>query len=161
MAHIRHKPTCKTILVGAVIMPFGSHSNLSQKQHEVGCLRLVREWFRSLHIDTFEPPLDKNNKVTVRPAKTQISLGIRPVWSKSLLCAQSVAKDPRFLHADSEYSDQTGRMPRLICVFAGRTVTLLVLLWGGSFQEIFYLWLQSKSTRILSWLWRLLVTEVA
>ena len=27
---------------------------------------------------------------------------------------QWVAKDPRFLHADSEDSDQTGRMPRLI-----------------------------------------------
>ena len=49
-----------------------------------------------------EPPHDKTNKVSVRPAKTQISLGIRPVWSESLLCAQWVAKDPRFLHADSE-----------------------------------------------------------
>ena len=39
------------------------------------------------------------------PAKTQISLGIRPVWSESSLCAQWVAKDPRFLHADSEDSD--------------------------------------------------------
>ena len=29
----------------------------------------------------YEPPHDKTNKVTVRPAKTQISLGIRPVWS--------------------------------------------------------------------------------
>ena len=28
--------------------------------------------------------------------------------------AQWVAKEPRFLHADSEDSDQTGRMPRLI-----------------------------------------------
>ena len=28
-----------------------------------------------------EPPHDKTNKVTVRSAKTQISLGIRPVWS--------------------------------------------------------------------------------
>ena len=27
----------------------------------------------------FEPPHDKTNKMTVRPAKTQISLGIRPV----------------------------------------------------------------------------------
>ena len=26
-----------------------------------------------------EPPRDKTNKVDVRPAKTQISLGIRPV----------------------------------------------------------------------------------
>ena len=57
----------------------------------------------------------------MRLAKTQISLGIRPVWSESLLCAQWVAKDPSFLHADSEDSDQTGRMPRLICVFAERT----------------------------------------
>ena len=31
--------------------------------------------------------LDKTNKVTVRPAKTQISLGIRPVWSESSLSA--------------------------------------------------------------------------
>ena len=30
---------------------------------------------------TFELPHDKTNKMTVRPAKTQISLGIRPVWS--------------------------------------------------------------------------------
>ena len=30
-------------------------------------------------------------------------------------------KDPSFFHADSEESDQTGRMPRLIWAFAGRT----------------------------------------
>ena len=30
-----------------------------------------------------------------------------------------VAKDPNQLHADSEDSDQTGRMPRLIFVLAG------------------------------------------
>ena len=29
----------------------------------------------------FEPPHDKTNKMTVCPAKTQISLGICPVWS--------------------------------------------------------------------------------
>ena len=34
----------------------------------------------------------------------------------------------------SEDSDQTGRMPRLIWVFAGRTAILLVLSWGGSFS---------------------------
>ena len=44
---------------------------------------------------------DKTNKMSVRPAKTQISLGIRPVWSESSLCAQWVAKGPRFLHADT------------------------------------------------------------
>ena len=82
--------------------------------------------------DKNEPPHDKTNKMTVCPAKTQISLGIRPVWSESSLCAQWVAKDPSFLHADSEDSDQTGRMPKLIWVFAGRIIILLVLSWGGS-----------------------------
>ena len=38
------------------------------------------------------------------------------------LCAQWVAKDLRIAK-----TDQTGRMPRLIRVFAGRTVILLVL----------------------------------
>ena len=81
----------------------------------------------------YEPPRDKTNNVAVRPAKTQISLGIRPVWSESLLCAQWVAKGPSFLHADSEDSNQTGRMPRLIWVFTGRTLTWLVFSRGGSF----------------------------
>ena len=63
----------------------------------------------------------KSTKWHVRQSKTQFSLGIRPVWLESSLCAQWIAKDPRFLHADSEDSDQTRWMPRLICVFAGRT----------------------------------------
>ena len=70
--------------------------------------------------------------MTVRPAKTQNSLGIHPVCSESSLYAQWVAKDQGFLHADSEDSDQTGRMPRLIWVFAWRKVILLVLSRGGS-----------------------------
>ena len=41
-------------------------------------------------------------------------------------------RDPSFLHVDSEDSDQIGQMPRLIWVFAGRTLILLVLSWGGS-----------------------------
>ena len=49
-------------------------------------------------------------------------MGIRPVWSESLPYAQWVAKDSVLLQADSEDSDQTGRMRRLIWVFAGRTV---------------------------------------
>ena len=61
--------------------------------------------------------MTKRTKWHVRPAKTQISLGIRPVWSEYSLCAQRVAKDPRCRHADSEDSGQTW----LIWVFAGRT----------------------------------------
>ena len=44
----------------------------------------------------YEPPRDKTNKMTVRPAKTQISLGIRPVWSESSLCVQWVARAQGF-----------------------------------------------------------------
>ena len=36
---------------------------------------------------TFEPQHDKTSKMAVRPAKTQISLGIFPVWSESSLSA--------------------------------------------------------------------------
>ena len=54
-------------------------------------------------------------------------------YDQSLLCAQRVAKDPSHLHADSEDSDQTGRMHRLIWVFAGSTLILLVLSCPGSF----------------------------
>ena len=71
----------------------------------------------------------------MHPAKTQISLGIHPAWSESSVCAQWVAKDPRFLHADSEDSDQTGRIRRLIRVFTGCIVTLLVLSCCG-FMDI-------------------------
>ena len=95
-------------------------------------------------ISLHEPRHYKTNEMTVRPAKTQISLGIRPDWSESSLCAQWVAKDPMFLHADSEDSDPIGRMPRLICVFSGRTLILLVLSCRGSHHHAHY----SKQTQI-------------
>ena len=93
------------------------------------CIRLVSlyykrkmgQWLVMSSVTINEPPHDKNNKLTVHSAKTQISLGIRPVWSESSLCTQLVAKDLSFLHADSEDSDQTRQMPRLIRVFSGRT----------------------------------------
>ena len=88
---------------------------------------------------TSEPPHNKTNEMSVRPAKTQISLGIRPVWSESSLCAQWVAKDPTFLHAGSEGSDQTGRMPRLIWVFAGRTCHFVGFVMRQLICHYFYL----------------------
>ena len=81
---------------------------------------------------TNEPPHDKTNNVVVRPAKTQISLGIHPVWSESSLSAWRKLGPLATHWAHSEDSDQTLRMPRLIWVFAGRTATLLVLSRGGS-----------------------------
>ena len=81
---------------------------------ETGCSKKAKVDALEPLGSSFEPRHDKTNKMSVRPAKTQISLGIRPGSSESSLCAQWVAKDPSFLHADSEDSDQTGRMPRLI-----------------------------------------------
>ena len=113
------------------------------KHYHLASREKCRCWFRVLvnralygHMSRL---VTKPTKWHVRPAKTQISLGIHSVWSESSLCAQWVAKDPSFLHANSEDSDQTGRMPRLIWVFAGVTATLLVLSWGGSYALLSWL----------------------
>ena len=72
----------------------------------------------------------------MRPAKSQISLGIRPVWSESSLSAWRKLGSLATHWAHSEDSDQTGQMPRLIRIFAGRTVTLLVLSCRGSIMMV-------------------------
>ena len=63
--------------------------------------------------------MTKPTKWPLRKAK--ISLGICPVWSEASLCALMIAKDLSFPHVGSKDSDQTGRMSRLIWVFALRT----------------------------------------
>ena len=60
-----------------------------------------------------EPRHDKTNKVSVHPAKTQISLGIRPVWSESSLFAWRKLGSLATHSAHNKGSDQTGWMPRL------------------------------------------------
>ena len=58
--------------------------------------------------------------ITRKPTKWVCTQGrLRSAWAttqsdQSSLCVQWVAKDPSFLHVDSEDSDQTGQMPRLI-----------------------------------------------
>ena len=84
----------------------------------------------------YETRHDKTNKMAVRRAKTQISLGIHPVWSESSLSAWRSTGSLATHWAHSEDSDQTGRMPRLIWVFAGSTLILLVLSCRGSYVDI-------------------------
>ena len=91
--------TCRGSNVIAVIFLTGEEQTLSI------CRLLI--W----RFSWYEPPRDKINNVAMRPAKTQISLGGCPVWSESSLCAQWVAKDSRFLHADSEDSIRLGGCP--------------------------------------------------
>ena len=85
----------------------------------------------------------QNQQNECASSETQISLGISPVWSVFTvrmyklwvlsypLSAQrrlwSVWADAQADLSHSEDSDQSGRMPRLIWVFAGCTLTLLVL----------------------------------
>ena len=87
-----------------------------------------------LERDTNEPTHDKTNKMTVRQAKTQITLGICPVWSESSLSTGRKLGSLATHWWHSEDSDQTGRMSRLISVFAGRT---------GHFVGFVVLWLKS------------------
>ena len=75
--------------------------------------------------------------MTVRPAKTQISLCIRLVWTDSSLSAWWKFGSLATRWAHSEDSDQTWGMLRLIWVFPGRTIILLVLSSGGSFMFFF------------------------
>ena len=56
----------------------------------------------------------------MRPGKTQISLGIRPVWSESSLSTWRNLWALATYWAHSEVSDQTGWMQRLIWGFNGR-----------------------------------------
>ena len=73
-----------------------------------------------------------------RPPPSLISL---------LLCTQWVAKDPRFLHMDSEDSDQTGQMPRL-WVFAGCTS----FCWFCHAQaQISYYYMSQNMTKATKW----------
>ena len=59
----------------------------------------------------FVPPHDKTNEMACAPSEDSDQPGQS---DQSSLCAQWVAKGQSFLHAESENSDQTGRMPRLI-----------------------------------------------
>ena len=64
-------------------------------------------------IKTNEPPHDKTNKMACVPSEDSDQLRHSPSLI-IVFTVRSVVKGPMFLHADSEDSDQTGRMPRLI-----------------------------------------------
>ena len=74
-------------------------------------MRLESGWTRQHRIT--EPNVRKRTFGHVRPAKIQISLRIRAVWSESSLSAFWIAKDAKFVHADSLM---------MIWVFVGRTL---------------------------------------
>ena len=90
----------------------------------------------------YEPPHDKTNRMSVPQGKTQISLGIRPVWSESSLCAQWVAKDPSFLHADSDWANAQANLSlrRAHTHFVGFVISRLIYIWYGKWLVGIYTW---------------------
>ena len=76
--------------------------------------------------------MTKPTKWPLRPAKTQISLGIRLVWSKSSQCAQWVAEDPMFFMRTAKTLIRLGGCPGWFVSSLSAMVILLVLSCGGS-----------------------------
>ena len=141
---------------------FLPNANCGEKNFESGAKQEGRSGFRKQDIffglncertDNLSHDMTKPTK-WVHPAKTQVSLGIRPVWSESSLSVWRKFGSIATHWAHSQDSDQTGRMPMLIWVFAGRTLILLVLSFCGSnlwnerlrLSEIFLI----KTTKVLS-----------
>ena len=114
------------------IGPFSLFQNLElgKASTDDNC-HFATSWVKSCQ---YEPRHDKTNKMVVRPAKTQISLGIRPVWSESSLIAWRKLGSLTSHWVPSKDSDQTGRMSKLFWVFAERTLILLVLSCRGPYQ---------------------------
>ena len=67
---------------------------------------------------TYEPSHDKTNKMACVPSEDS---------DQSLRCPHEESLLPDLPIERTAWTDQTGRMPRMIRVFAGRTVILLVL----------------------------------
>ena len=110
--------------------------------------QLKRSEKKQINLQNFsviELPRDKTNNVVVRPAKTQISLGIHPVWSESSLTAWRKHGSLATHWAHSEDSDQTGHPPSLIWVFAGRT---------GHFVRFVTGWLNYYYRSVITRLWQ-------
>ena len=122
-------------------------ADVNVSESHVWSLLLHKTFF---HSKTLEQMLRKMSHLVTKPTKwlcTQRRLRSAWAWIASL-CAQWIAKDPSFLHADSEDSDQTRRMPRLIRLGGwpgwsesslGAHVSLLVLSRGGSNSFCLYL----------------------
>ena len=81
----------------------------------------------NIHKNHMSHDMTKPTKWHVRPAKTQISLGIHPVWSVFAVCSMGI-EGPQLS------SCRQWRQPRLIWVFACRTVILLVLSCRSSYH---------------------------
>ena len=98
---------------------------LNAKQHELARLQC--------EVSVMSRIVTKLTKWHVHPAKTQISLCIRPVWTESLLCAQWVAKNPNFFKRTAKTLIRLGECPGWSESLLGAHAILLVLSRCGSY----------------------------
>ena len=96
------------------------HFSLEWAYLEIHRLQFERPYFPNPE-SYLSHSMTKATKWHVCPVKTQISLGIHPVWSESSLAAWRKLRSLATHKAHSEDSDQSGQLPRLIWVFPGRT----------------------------------------
>ena len=75
-----------------------------------------------------KPQHDKTNNMACAPSEDSDQLCIRPASSESSMCAQWVAREPRFLRVDSEDSDLSS---------LGALIFSLVLSSAGSCHNLF------------------------
>ena len=80
--------------------------------------------------------MDKTTRWSVRPVKTQISLGIRPVWSESSLSAWRKLRSLATHKAHSKDLIRLGRCPGWSESSLGAWVILLVLSCIGLFKMV-------------------------
>ena len=84
-------------------------------------IRLKERLIRVYTVGYLSCLISKLTKWHVCPVKTQISLGLHPVWPESSQSAWRKLGSLATQWVQSKDSDQTGLMPRLIWVFAGHT----------------------------------------
>ena len=94
----------------------------NSRRHVLSCRGSVAKKIqRNRYGGYFSHLMTKPTKWHVHLVKTKISLGSHPVWSESSLSAWRKLGSLATHWAHSKDSYRTGRMPRLIWVFAGRT----------------------------------------
>ena len=105
------------------------------RDNNARCLYVCGNGQGMAHIAIYVPPHDKTNKMACAPAKTQISLGIRPVWSVFTVRMKKVWVLSYPLSAQRRlWSDWADAQADLSLRW--RTCHLLVLPWGGSYLNL-------------------------
>ena len=114
-------------------------------------MRLVIDWAVKYNNKQIWATSWQNQQNDCAPSETQISLGI---WQsdQSRRCPHDQSLGSYLPIECTAKTDQTGRISRLIRVFARRTVSLLVLSWGGSSGTLRYFYLpgvQSAAVNVI------------